>query len=265
MSSTLTASPILNDELPARPWCLPQAGRLPGIAPIEMSDWLWQLDTYAAQMAERERLLEKCPEKVLALQADARPAAEELFDLVLAQLETRPGFVREAGTLHCPDGRSVALDRSAPLRTLGRLVQEDLCLLVKPEGDDEHLLAGAVLCFPASWTLAEKIGRPMLAIHIPVEVYDETLARRVQRLLDGVRPDRPLARSNAFFYDDPALFQPRPELDPRPAGGPTAAFFRSERQCLIRLPESGAVAFSIHTILLARSALTVEDRAALGT
>ncbi len=242
---------------------MPQAGRLPGIAPIEMSDWLWQLDSYAAQMAAREGLLAERPDKVHALLPEAEHAAQELFDLVLLQLEHRTAFRREGASMRCPDGRRVPLDRAAPLLTLGRLVQEDLCLLQKPVGAEEHLLVGAVLCFPASWTLAEKIGRPMLAIHRPVQSYDETLARRVARLLDGVRPGRPLARSNALFYDDPALYQPRSEADPRPVGGPSAPFFRSERQCLLRLPESGAVAFSIHTILLARSALTEADFAVL--
>jgi hypothetical protein len=51
---------------------------------------------------------------------------------------------------------------------------------------DEHVLTAAVLCFPASWHLADKIGRPLTTIHVPVKVYDETLARRVQRLFDGV-------------------------------------------------------------------------------
>lgn len=263
MDLPVETPPILNIDLPERPWRLPQARRLPGIAPIAMSDWLWQLDTYAAQMAERERLLEACPDKVHGLLPDAQAAAQELFDIVLEQLAGAAGFDRVGETMRCPDGRIVVLDRSAPLMTLARLVQEDLCVLVKPNGAEEHLLFGAALCFPASWTLAEKLGRPMLAIHIPVETYDAALARRVQRLLDGVQPARPLARCNAFFYDDPALFQPRPESDPRPAGGPDARYFRSERQCLLRLPESGAVAFSIHTIVLRRQDLTQEDFSAL--
>ncbi|RYH09275.1 DUF3445 domain-containing protein [Tropicimonas sp. IMCC6043] len=255
--------PILNRHLPHRPWRLPQARRLPGTAPIGIDDWLWQLDSYPAQMAERERLLAEDPAAVLALLPAADAPVRELYDLVLGLLQRRPGFARQGDVMRCPDGRSVHLDRSDPLRTLGRLVQEDLCLLVKPEGAAEHLLAGAVLCFPASWTLSEKLGRPMAAIHVPVDVYDATLAARVQRLLDNIRPGQPLARSNALFYDDPALFQPRPEDDPRPAGGPDARFFRSERQCLLRLPESGAVVFSIHTVLLDRAGLEAADLAVL--
>ncbi len=256
-------TPILTRHVPNPPWRLPRAHRLPGIAPIEMADWLWQLDSYAAQMAEKERLLGTCPDRVHALPPGAEASAQELFDLVLDQLRDADGFKRQGDRMLCPDGRFVDLDRGNPLMTLGRLVQEDLCLLQKPDGGDEHLLAAALLCFPASWTLAEKIGRPMLAIHVPVDVYAGDLARRVQRLLDGIQPGRPLQRCNALFYDAPALFQPRPEHDPRPVGGPDAPYFRSERQCLVRLPGTGAVAFSIHTILMRRQDLSADDVAAL--
>ncbi|SDI94474.1 heme-dependent oxidative N-demethylase family protein [Aliiruegeria lutimaris] len=263
MNSTTIPAPILNRHLAVRPWRLPRARSLPGIAPVSLDDWLWQLDSYPAQMAERERLLEAQADKVHALLPDAFAPAQELYDLVLGILETRAGFQRDGAGIRCPDGRVVALDRNAPLVTLGRLVQEDFCILQRAEGEGEHLLTGAILCFPASWTLAEKLGRPMMGIHIPVQVYDPELGRRVQRLLDGIQPGRPLSRSNAFFYDDPGLFQPRPESDPRPAGGPEAPYFRSERQCLLRLPESNAVAFSIHTILLERKQLDTEDLAVL--
>ncbi len=232
MTSTSTTAPILNRNLAVRPWRLPRARSLPGIAPVSLDDWLWQLDSYPAQMAERERLLQSQPDKVHGLQADALAPARELYDLVLGILKTRVGFCREEAGMRCPDGRVVPLDRGTPLMTLGRLVQEDFCILQRKEGQGEHLLTGAILCFPASWTLAEKLGRPMMGIHVPVKVYDSELGRRVQRLLDGIQPGRPLSRSNAFFYDDPALFQPRPENDPRPAGGPEAPYYvRSGNAC----------------------------------
>jgi len=97
-----------------------------------------------------------------------------------------------------PDGARIPIDRADPLGTLGHLVQEDLCLMERRGA--EHVLTGAVLCFPASWRLSEKVGRPMIGIHEPVREYDATLARRVQRLLDGVRTGRPLLRFNVLTY-----------------------------------------------------------------
>jgi hypothetical protein len=156
----------------------------------------------------------------------------------------------------------VPLDRDAPLLTLGRLVQEDLCLL-EARGA-EHVLTGAVLCFPASWTLSQKIGRPLAGIHVPVAGYAGDLARRVQRLFDAIRPEQPLMRFNALLYADPTLHQPRREEEVRtrpPAS--EKVFLRSERQCLLRLPVTGAVLFSIHTFVVRVADLTADQREGL--
>ncbi|WP_108257595.1 heme-dependent oxidative N-demethylase subunit alpha family protein [Mangrovicoccus ximenensis] len=141
-------------------------------------------------MAERERLIREVPELVTGMVPGADAAAAELLDTVLAELAGHPDFRVGAAEVACPDGRMVAIDRAEPMATAGRLVQEDLCLMQRPEGAEEHLLAAAVLCFPANWTLAEKLGRPMLRIHAPVAQYGDGVAKRVQRLLDGVQPRR---------------------------------------------------------------------------
>jgi hypothetical protein len=95
-----------------------------------------------------------------------------------------------------------------------------------------------------------------------VPVYDAGLAARVQRLLDAVRPGQPLWRANALDYVDPALFQPRSEADKRPPDRGARGYIRSERQCLVRLPRTQAVVFSIHTYVVRRETLTPEEEAA---
>ena len=223
---------------------------LPNVAPLSMNDWLLADEAFAAQMAERERLIAGQRDAVIAMDEGARAAAEELLQTVLGVL---PGaFRREDSRVIRPDGVAVGIDTSDPMATLGRLVQEDLCLLEKRDGA-EHLLTGAVLCFPAGWRLAQKYMRPLSEIHSPIPEYDAAIAARVQRLFDGVRPDRPLVRWNRLWHDDPALFQPGPRQHDTDRAEPrTAPYFRSERQCLVRLPETGAVAFSIHTYVVAR-------------
>jgi hypothetical protein len=138
------------------------------------------------------------------------PAAQDLYRRVLARLATETGYAVGADAVQRPDGVTIPLDPAQPLLTLGRLVQEDLCL--REAAGNEHVLTGAILCFPASWTLAQKIGRPLSDIHIPVPSYDAGIARRVQRMFDAIRPEQPLWRANALLYDDPTLFQPRPQL-----------------------------------------------------
>ena len=218
---------------------------LPGIQPLNGSDWLTVDVAYGPQLAERARLLTHRRSAVLACEPCAEAAVCELLDEVLTLLEIRPDFEVGPTTVTRPDGVTVAVDRNAPLDTLSRLVTEDLCLLQKK--GDEHVLTAALLCFPASWTLAEKIGKPLITLHAPVAEYNEALARRVQRLFDGVKVGRPIWRANLLKYDDPDLHQPRLESDRRPIAGDRSRYERSERQVLWRLPKTGAVVFSIHT------------------
>ena len=220
---------------------------LPGIQPLKLDDWLIRDEAFDGQMAMRDRLLRDKRPDVLMMNEAARVAAGELLDLVLDLAYPASGAEVER-----PDGVQVTIDREDPLGTLGRLVQEDLCILQKT--GDEHVLTGAVLCFPASWMLSEKYMRPLIGIHAPVEGYDKGIAARVQRMFDGVQPDRPLWRFNALWYDDPALHQPRSTHPARThTNAEKAGYLRSERQCILRLPDTGAVVFSIHTYVLRRA------------
>ncbi|APX13637.1 hypothetical protein BWR18_02245 [Tateyamaria omphalii] len=230
---------------------------LPGIRP-ETGPWLRVDEAYAEQMARREELLAAHPADVLYLDPDARPAADELLATVLAELPGI-GFDLSESCVRRPDERVVHIDPSAPMATLGRLCQNDFVLM--QQRGDEHVLTGAVLCFPASWRLREKAGRPLTDIHVPVDDYTEDLARRVQRLFDGIGVGRPLWRFNQLWYEDPELFQPRSQYEPRRVGAglQDRPYYRTERQTLLRLPQSRAVVFVIHTYVLARADVPLLD------
>ncbi|MEC9197137.1 MAG: DUF3445 domain-containing protein [Pseudomonadota bacterium] len=241
--------PILHKSIPfeAQP-------RLPGIQPLKDGDWLWVDEVYAAQMALRDQLIAAQPEAVHYMADAASDAARELLAMALDDLRHKSGFSVSEDSVTRPDGHRVPLDWAAPLRTLGQIAQADYCILQKPEGSDEHILTAAILCFPSSWMLSEKAGRPLTDIHVPVPQYDADLAKRVQRLFDGVQAGRPLWRANNLWHSNPALHQPKSVLQPRRHEDGGAAYRRSERQVIFRLPESGAVVFSIHTFLIANHA-----------
>jgi len=234
------------------PYDVGEGSKLPGIAPFDMSEWLVADDVFSQQMMERGWLLDNLGDEVVALTPPGTDAASELLLFVMNWLHkfgrgyqfTVDGVVR-------PDGHVVTIDEKKPLRSLAHLVQEDFCILQKCK--DEHVLVGAVLCFPASWRLKEKIGRPLIGIHQPVDEYDDKLARRVQRLFDGVQVGRPMWRFNLLRYQEAVLYQPRPALEPRQTESDEPfPYTRSERQCILRLPETEAVIFSIHTHVVKR-------------
>ena len=146
----------------------------------------------------------------------------------------------------------VAGDAVPPLLAAARLVQEDLCLLRR--GADGYVLVAAALCFPSSWSLADKIGRPMIAIHEHVPGYRERLAARIDRIFDSLRVELPVWRVNWSIYPDADLHHPEPKQRPRNWFAETGdlisrAFVRVERQTLRRLPASGDILFTIKVLV----------------
>ena len=231
-----------------------------GISPLDPSEWLMVDEAYAGQVAEKQRVLAAHRSDVLMQEPVADEAADELLSEVTGHLlRDHKGFELDGQMMTCPDGRQVDCSGS-PLEVLGGLVQEDLCILQKPEGQDEHIFTAGLLAFPASWRLKDKFMQPLTLIHVPVGEYDDVMAKRVQRLFDGIQVGRPLWRFNALWYQAPDLHQPRAMDERRPHVGPNGPYMRSERQTLLRLPLTGAVVFGIHTFVVRRSSLGLAEQ-----
>jgi hypothetical protein len=142
------------------------------------------------------------------------------------------------------------LDRAA------RLVPEDLLLLAPvPEsaaGDTSAVkwnLVAASLCFPAHWVLAEKMGKPLAAIHDPVPHYDERLAGPVDRFFNNMTIGPISARMNWSLQIGADLFTPHRAQRQAAAGDLDnhQLCLRLESQTLRKLPQTGFVLFTIRT------------------
>ncbi|WP_421118837.1 heme-dependent oxidative N-demethylase family protein [Aquihabitans daechungensis] len=207
-----------------------------GLARIQEAAWLLPDGHRDAELAQRGALLDQSPGEVFA----ALPGTEAASAEVLA-------MVRSWEHDHGPDLAGRPIDRSQhPLEAAGRRTQEDLVLMV-PHADGHHLDA-AVLCFPSHWRLADKVGGSATAIHAPVPGYEVELAEKVDRFLDRLRPGVIVARRNWSVHGDAELHAPVPPADPVPVAVDEVArslWLRSERQTLRRLPDSGAVLFTI--------------------
>ena len=222
---------------------------LPGTRPISPDEWIICDDAFSQQMALRDKLIETKKDKVLAISDEAQEAAVELLEMTLDFCVSKLGYKKNVNKIVRPDKVSVEIDLNEPMTFLGRLVQNDFCILQKT--GNEHVLTAAALCFPASWSLEEKFLKPLIDIHIPVKEYNEEIAKRVQRLFDGLQVSRPIWRFNALYYEEPDLFQPRSVNQPRKKPAPNQVnYFRSERQTLIKLPETRAIVFGIHTFVI---------------
>jgi hypothetical protein len=252
--------PVFQSRLPVLPWMDPLAARLPGVQPTEPTQWLLRDEAYAGQMAWRDRLIAGKREAVFAATDGVDEAARELLAQVLVWATRDPGYARSGAMMVRPDGVAMDLHSDHPLLVAGRLVQEDLILLA-PSGEG-HVLAAGLVCFPASWTLAQKIGRPLPAIHIPVARYDKQLADRTERIIANLRIGEPVWRANVLAYTDPNLHHPLREGEQRFIDPEKPLLVRVERQTLLRLSRDSVV-FAIHTALVPFDTLGAEEASAL--
>lgn len=117
--------------------------------------------------------------------------------------------------------------------------------------DNAWRLEGAVLCFPSLWFLGEKLGRPTALVHQPVPYYAEELSQRVDTLFDRLPAGKLVWRRNVSVWPALLLWAPCHALDPAVyrddagVGGAPPLWIRSERQTLRRLPDTGAILFTI--------------------
>jgi hypothetical protein len=210
-----------------------------GTHALDLDRWLMVDDHYRSELALRARLLDEQRDVVFGARPGSDDASEEILELVTAWL-----------VAHGVDPPATP-DDLHPLERAGRIVQEDLCVMV-PTSEGWRLDAG-VLCFPTFWNLHDKLGKPISAVHGPVAHYREDLEVRVDRFFERLRPEAPVWRRNWGVSPLPLLHLPQTKSSlpwsehVDDDGEPL--WFRSERQTLRRLPRSGAVLFTIRVQL----------------
>ena len=200
-----------------------------------LDEWLLADEARAMELALRSQLLDERRDVVYGALPGSDAAAAATLELVTAWL----------------DDRSIAHDppdpADPPLVAAGRLVQEDLCLMIHRDGS-WHLDAG-VLCFPTLWELHERMGLPTPRVHERVAHYDE-IESRVDRFFDRLPPDRVVWRRNFSVKPYPHLHVPVTKSELPTEGHQVADdgspyWIRTERQTLRRLHGLPAIVFAI--------------------
>jgi dimethylamine monooxygenase subunit A len=221
-----------------------------GLARLDPAAWIEPDDRLLADLARKDELLASFRDTVFA----AEPGTEAVQADVLAVLaghlveHHRDSYDRTAtGVMIGKGAREVWFAAGdPPLVTAARLVQEDLVLMRR--GETGWRLAAAVLCFPSSWSLREKFGRDLNAIHAQVPGYP-TMAARMNRIFDNLRAEAPVWRLNWSIYPDDDLHHPEAKQVAPHRFEASRAFVRVERQTLRRLPDSGDILFTIKVLV----------------
>ena len=239
---------ICQNQPSVKPWKELRTRRLPGVNPLKLTEWLFRDETFAQQMAYRDELIAHKRNTVFQCLPAADDIANELLNEIIQAVKHDEYYTVLENEIIRPDGVTVNLNNDHPLIVSGRLAQEDWCLLDRyTEADNEHKMLGAILCFPASWLLSEKIGRRLTAIHEPVNEYTDRIATGVQRIFDSLKPDKPVFRANFLSYNNPDLHQPRSIHDRRSKSENEMNWLRVERQTLRKLNRTSGIVFGIHT------------------
>ena len=204
----------------------------------------------AEQIVLKTQLLAKHHKDVFSAMPNTNAAGDEVLAMVRQHLTT---YHHD----HPHDDRMTPADAGLhPLDRAARLVPEDLLLLApfaqaSTDGATAvkwHLVA-ASLCFPAHWVLAEKMGKPLAAIHDPVPHYDERLAGPVDRFFNKMKVGPISARMNWSLQIGTDLFTPHRAQRQAAAGDLDnhQLCLRLENQTLRKLPQTGFVLFTIRT------------------
>ncbi|HVY50104.1 MAG TPA: DUF3445 domain-containing protein [Devosia sp.] len=221
-----------------------------GLKPLEPDDWVDVDGRLAADLEEKERLLAATPEEVFAAEPGTWAGQQEALALLAAHLPARfPQIYRHLGEAIeiVPAGRRIDLAATPALVTAARLIQEDLVLMHR--GESGWRLAAGCVCFPSSWRVSEKFGRPVDEIHGPVPGFGPGTrpAELISRMFDNLQPSRLVIRWNWSLYGDASLAHPVPPPAPRFGTGRSAehVFLRTERQTMRKLPQSRDILFAI--------------------
>ncbi|MCR6635433.1 DUF3445 domain-containing protein [Devosia sp.] len=224
--------------------------------PLDLSDWLDPDADMAAQLAEKARLHQTHFSEIFAELPESRPAQAELLSMLANYLPERfPDLwqKRDDALLVVPTGEMVELS-GIPLLQAAKLVQDDLLILSRAEPG--WRLVAASLNFPSSWVLSEKIGKVLDAIHGPVPGFgpETRPAQLMARMFDALRPETPVIRWNWSLYGDRRLFHPDVSGPDKPRFGTgdeaDPVLLRIERQTLRKLPQTGAIVFTIRISLV---------------
>lgn len=219
-----------------------------GLEAIEHQRWIETDTDLGRYLDEKARHLATRRDEVFQETPEARPAEREALDLISAHL------LRDHSDVYSGNkdalsflGRTVRPGANEPpLVTAGSLVADDLVIL---ENRDGWRATAGYVAFPSSWSLKEKAGRTIGEIHGPVPGFEAGSRNDdlINRMFDRIQPDRIVERFNWSVYPEGDLDWP-PEKGAKAASRPfvpATNFVRVERQTLRKLPETGAILFTI--------------------
>jgi Haem-dependent oxidative N-demethylase, alpha subunit-like len=200
----------------------------------EPADFFAPTPEHESVLAERQRWLRSEPQIYAAL----LPPGEALLEGVVELAGVWNGFI--APSPATPWQKCLAL---------GEFWEADY-LLIKCDTDGEIRLYGGCLCFPSSWRLGDKVGKPIEFIHGPVPGLNQNIGAGIHKFLAALKPGAASLRHNWGLSRSAELNQHPDRTLPRLDATVRAdeVWLRVEHQALIALPKSDGILFGIRVV-----------------
>jgi hypothetical protein len=236
-----------------------------GLRALDQADWIQIGPAYERDLAAKRDVLARHPSTVLSFVPGIEDEASEVLRALVDHLTRRwPQWftLGDGGITNHRTGEQFVLGDPGgavggsavrhPLDTAGRLVQEDLVVLV--ERAEGLVVGGGSVCFPNRWDLSSKLGLRLAEVHAPVSRLNDQLGGSVDTFFERLGPGRGFWRLGWSVLDTGALYQPTDgtaasidplAIDPLAVG--ERLFLRVERETFRRFPDTRCVLFTLRT------------------
>ncbi|KAI0131895.1 mannosyl transferase [Xylariales sp. AK1849] len=248
-----------------------------GLRSVRHEDWIELDNHYPRYHGDKAARIAERGSKCSTTAPEAYPAAMELLQELVNYLPHRyPSLFRRTpnGLVNLWSGETFDITeiplKEDPMTICGRLVQDDLALMIEKPDGQYYLLAGSVL-LAGFWRLQDKYGMPLSEIHTSGDVpqFKEKLESGMLKFFTRLACEDLYTRNNYFIQVDDSLAwswsigaEDSEEVSWQTAEKNKAIehhWFRSERQSLRRLPKTGAVVFTIRTYFHPITEIAQED------
>ncbi|EGW35513.1 uncharacterized protein SPAPADRAFT_58749 [Spathaspora passalidarum NRRL Y-27907] len=268
-----------------------------GIKTLEVQDWLLIEPTYLNRIENKSKIVHNCHEDYpkdkdtrsssLFVTDEAIPAIREFYDIVMQYMcDKYPMYFKKVGNQYhngitdkCYPVDNSTVEAITLEEYLVENIEEDFIILLKDPTREheidgtEYFFKGGVFAFAAGFDPKDRFNKPLSFVHHPIPGYPEKLKMSMNRFFNRLQPGQFVTRSNfsmqthpKFYVDDANKGHNLPEgyvqepLRIEELDFEKQVHYRSERQCLTKLPKSGAMVFTIRTYLLPLAEVKREGR-----
>jgi hypothetical protein len=211
-------------------------------------------DANTSLIAERQHWMRAEPQKYLACLPEAAPLLDECVAVAHGIGALSDAQHAQFVTLKEPGERCAAL---------GEVWEPDFLLLKSDATEAFRMVAGCV-CFPSSWSLAEKIGKPLQTIHGVVPSLNAQIGSSIQSFLSRLTPGVAWLRHNWGLSRSSELNQ-HPQRGLSRLDGAVElshVWLRVEHQALVTLPRGAGVLFGIRIAMHSLAEVKMDAAAA---